>query len=434
MDNNQFTKIQDVFSFFESFTNLEKKDHFSKKEYRLERIEFLLKLFNNPHFSIKTIHVAGSKGKGSTATFITSVLAEEGYKTGLYVSPHVSSYIERISVNLLPPDKRIIINLAKDIKDKIDKLINFSPTTFELLTILAFLYFREEKCDYAVVEVGIGGRLDATNVVLPISSVITPIELEHTEILGNTIEEIAYEKAGIIKRSVPVFSGIQELPVKCILNRQSNKLISSIKHLDEELEIFTASISVSGTDFVIKHKNGSKIFFHLSLIGEFQAQNASLAYLTLKNIMPKIRNESFLKGFSRAYLPGRMEIIQDNPPVIIDAAHTPLAARNALKTLNSLFPSCKILIFGSVIGKNHEKMSDILAAYFNNIIISTPGTFKQSDPEAIYIEFKKRNENTYLEKNPKKAFEKAQLLAEGRSPIFITGSFYMIAEIRNIIV
>ncbi|MBN2533718.1 MAG: bifunctional folylpolyglutamate synthase/dihydrofolate synthase [Spirochaetales bacterium] len=425
--------IDGLFSYLESFTNLEKNQKYSGRTYRLDRMYTLLDMFQNPHCAFKTIHVAGTKGKGSTAAFIASVLKTNGFRTGLYTSPHVSSYCERITVNQDFPDSRILLSIGKTIKEKVSELHDFHPTTFELLTLLAFCYFRETACEYVVAEVGIGGRLDATNVICPLISVITPIDIEHTDVLGNTLPEIAREKAGIIKQGIPVFSGIQQEPVKQVIKKVSDEKKTTVIFLDEVIVELDVALSPGYTLCKLKLEGRERISFSLSMPGEFQAENASLAYIALTSLFPAISPEKVKAGFISTKLPGRFEIIGNKPVIVLDGAHTPLAVSRVLSAFQALYPGKAILIFGSAMGKNHEKMSAILAPYFHVIIISTPGYFKESDPHAVYKAFKAKNKNTILIKEPRKALFKALRKAHGKLPVLVTGSFYMVAEIRRIV-
>lgn len=426
--------IDGLFSYLESFTNLEKTQQYSGRTYRLDRMHTLLKLFHNPHKAFKTIHVAGTKGKGSTAAFIASALTASGFQTGLYTSPHVSSYCERIQVNRFFPDKGILLSIGKQIKEKVSELHDFHPTTFELLTLLAFCYFRETVCEYVVAEVGIGGRLDATNVVLPEGCVITPVDIDHTDVLGNTLPEIALEKAGIIKQGIPVFSGIQQEPVKQVLKKVCAEKNTTVTFLDEVTEDLWVNLSPGYTECGLRLKGRESVSFFLSMSGKFQAENASLACITLITLFPEISLEKIKAGFINTKLPGRFEIIGKKPVIVFDGAHTPLAVSRVLAAFKVLYPGKAILLFGSVRGKDHKKMSGILAPEFYEIIISTPGSFKESDPHTVYESFKVKNIKTSLEKEPRKALYKAFQLSGGNLPILVTGSFYMVAEIRKLVV
>ena len=431
---------EDAFRWAEGFTNLETgKLPFDKRNYRLDRMKILLELLGNPESSYRVVHVAGTKGKGSTAALIASVLDAAGFRTGLYTSPHVATPLERITVSGSFPGRDAFVELARDLSERIDALRDgglpggFRPTTFELYTLLAFLSFRVEGCAVAVIETGIGGRLDATNIVSPVASVITPLDLEHTEILGDTIEKIAEEKAGIIKSGAPVFIGFQPGETKEVFRRAASLKSTAAVFLDEELEDLDASIDAAGSTVRIALKGTPPGEFRLSLLGRFQAENAALAYLALTHAFPGIPQSAYAGGFLKASLPGRMEVLRRSPPLVLDGAHTPLAVRRLLESFTEVFPGDAVLIFGSVAGKKPGEMARILAPTFRNIIVSTPGTFKESDPEAVARIFKNLNPGTILVKDPCEALRAAEEAAGGKLPILVTGSFYMIAEIRRLV-
>lgn len=429
--NNKFTTCQEVFAWLESFTNLEGRGaKYTKRTYRTDRMVYLLGLFENPHESYETIHLAGSKGKGSTAAFLAYSLKAAGFITGLYTSPHVTSYLERITIIGQPSDREVITALGSQIKEVVDR-INLKevsdytwPTTFELLTLLGFLYFREKKCRYVVVETGLGGRLDATNVVKPAASVITPIELEHQDILGNTLEEIAREKGGIIKPGVPSFSGFQKPPVKAVLK----EIAPQTHFLAREITIEIKGHTLAHTEAVFSYE-GDRHTFLLSMKGEVQAQNAALAFLVLRKCFTGVSIEAIREGFRGAFLPGRMEILEGL--WVFDGAHTPESVGRCAALFNTLFPEPGILIFGAVEGKLTEEMARILAPAFKDVIISRPGTFRPSDLQGNYELFHSLNERTLLLEEPSEAYEKARQLSAGRRPVLVTGSFYMVPEIRR---
>ncbi len=274
------TNVDETFAYFESFTNLEKvKLTNRQRSFRLDRIETLLAYFDDPHNSFKSFHIAGTKGKGSTAAMLASILESDGHRTGLYTSPHVSSYLERINVALLPPEESMLVCLANRIRERIESLPSdlpgdFPPTTFELLTLLAFLVFRESRCEYAVLETGIGGRLDATNVVSPEASLLTPLDLEHTELLGDTIEQIAVEKGGIIKPGVPAFCGYQSESAKKIFRDICRERGAPLYFLDDEISLLDVDHKPEGTRYTIQVKGRNTVSLSLSLRGRVQAENA----------------------------------------------------------------------------------------------------------------------------------------------------------------
>jgi dihydrofolate synthase/folylpolyglutamate synthase len=383
--------------------------------------------------------VAGTKGKGSTAALLASVLGAAGHLTGLYTSPHVQSAFERISIAGREPRPDLLVRLAREVKKAIDAIPDegmpghYSPTTFEILTLLAFLYFREAGCIDAVIEVGIGGRLDATNVVTPIASVITPLDLEHTDILGDTIEKIAFEKAGIIKPGVPAFIGLQPAEAKEVFRTACRERGSPGAFLDEEVKTLSSRVDRRGTTVSLALAGETPVEFRLALLGEFQAENAALAWLTLRRMRPEITRESFREGFASVTLPGRMELRGSDPVIVLDGAHTPLAVRRLLSSFRAVFPGEAVLLFGSVSGKKPREMAGILAPAFTHVVVSTPGTFKESDPADVAAIFTSANPATTLVKDPAGALRRARELSGGSRPILVTGSFYMVAEIRRLL-
>ncbi|MCL2481381.1 MAG: bifunctional folylpolyglutamate synthase/dihydrofolate synthase [Spirochaetaceae bacterium] len=457
------SSAEEGFEYLQSFTNLEKKTSFSEREYRLDRVKYLSDKFDSPHNGINLIHIAGSKGKGSTALYAASILKALGFKTGLYTSPHVLSFKERISLAGVFFGNRVYIkniNLIKDFLESESIPFESSPTTFELLTLLAFLIFKHEKCSWAVIETGIGGRLDATNIITPLCSVITPIELEHTEILGATLKEIAYEKAGIIKKNVPCITAKQKPEVLEVLKNKAEKEYSTLTPIDKAIEIKDVLLNEKGTSFslVFKVDNDNNILlkenvkqykFKTKMLGTFQAENSALAMLSVKKALEKIHvsiaTEKFFnnskKGIAKAFAPGRIEYIslgKNKPALIIDSSHTENSAEKLAETIKSIKKERNIiLIFGVLEGKDYKKITEKFKNLFTEIIISTPGYFKKSNPQAIYeylkLELSAINVKVYIEKDPKDAFNSAMEKAGKNGLIVTTGSFYMAGEIKKIL-
>ncbi|MCK5198879.1 MAG: bifunctional folylpolyglutamate synthase/dihydrofolate synthase, partial [Spirochaetales bacterium] len=381
---SKFDTVDDAFTFIESFINFERSKKQTIRDYRLDRMKELLKHFGNPEKSFKTIHLAGSKGKGSTAMFLASALNAAGEKTGLYSSPHISDYRERISLGGSFYEDRIYIDTASEIEDGLNTFTldgetgSSEPTTFELLTLMAFIIFKKTACTWAVIETGIGGRLDATNVIVPVASVITHIEMEHADILGDSIEKISAEKAGIIKLEVPVFSGRQlEISASVIKNR-AQIMKAPLVFLDNKINKFEISVTSDGTNASFIINNDEKREFNLTTIGTVQAENALLAWLVLLELLQPDKDVKILliEGINQAKLPGRFEIVsKKGVQFIFDGAHTPVSIKRLLETWNSIFNRKGILVFGSVADKNPIMMAKLLSPHFDKIIISTPGTF-----------------------------------------------------------
>ncbi|MDD4179919.1 MAG: bifunctional folylpolyglutamate synthase/dihydrofolate synthase [Candidatus Margulisbacteria bacterium] len=310
----------------------------------LDRINYLLEQLDNPHLKFKSIHVAGTNGKGSTCAMIASILKEAGYKVGLYTSPHLFKYNERIKINGRDiSDKEFLegIQLIQEVAGKpATKRRGFQPpnhpstqppTVFEVLTALSFWYFAKKKVDYAVVEVGMGGRLDATNVITPLVSVITNVELEHTAVLGNTLAKIAVEKGAIIKPRVPAVTAESKLPVLKVLQHIAEKNRSTLVAVNVKDEKFPSG-----------------------LIGAHQQLNAACALAAIKLANIKASKSEILVGLKKVSWPARFQIVTKKPLTIVDGAHNPAGTKVLIETLQNKFPGKK---FSFVIGAQEDKDS-----------------------------------------------------------------------------
>ena len=398
------------------------------RDNRLERMELLLSHLGNPEKSFKTIHIAGSKGKGSTAFFISRMLAKSGMKCGLYLSPHVYDIRERFTLSGVFFSDESYLKAAEELSEMLtdfnlpSRLGPNRPTTFELYTAYAYMLFRNECCTYAVIETGLGGRLDATNTISPIAEIITTIELEHTEILGSTIEKIAEEKAGIIKRSSKAFAG-----------NTSEEALSVIKkrccQMNAELTLFNdaySNVSINGYD-ASAELDGKTVMIRLPLPSEKEGEDALLGYLALSKL--GLINEGFF-DLSDLSLPGRYEHVSR---FIFDGAHTKASAESLRDTLLSNEDlEDSTLIFSAAEGKDIKDMLLALAPLFNRIIISKPDSFKRSDPKGIYQLSMSLfpDKETYLIEDSIEAVRKAEELS---GIILVTGSFYLVSRIRRAI-
>ena len=437
--------MDELFAWIESFTNLERSGaSFSDRTYQLERMRRLAGRCGDPQAGFRCVHVAGSKGKGSTSALLAHSLAAAGLRTGLYTSPHVESYLERFAVlaggepglaaPAVPP---VLAELGDRLRREIEALpASFlhdygPPTTFELLTLLAFLLFRETRCDFSVLETGIGGRLDATNIVRPELCLLTPIEKEHTEVLGDTLPEIAREKGGIIKPGVPVFSARQEPEVREVLRGIAAERGSPIVFLEEELEDLQSEFTLEGTDVRLRFRSGPERHCHLALIGDFQAENAALVHLAAGRILG-LTPEALARGFAAARLPGRLELLRSHPPVVVDGAHTPRSVERVLAAFRALFGPDGVLLFGAAKGKKIAEMAPLLAPAFRSIVITAPGTFKESEPAEAHRLFLARQPGARLEPDTAAALRLALELAGERRPLLVLGSFYLAGEVRRL--
>ncbi len=426
----------------ESLSNMERNDRDKKRAYRLERMVELCHHFDDPQDFCPVVHIAGSKGKGSTAAFTAHILASEGMKTGLYTSPHLVNYRERIRIiedgadDLYARDT-LLLTLMNRIRENLDiwELTGGYPTTFELLTLLAFLLFREEKCDYVVLETGLGGRLDATNVCRPSVTLITPVEKEHTSFLGNTLAEIAGEKGGIIKEGIPLLLSPQKDEALAVLSEKSRKMNAPLILFSDLIDGYRVKYLPEGImDVSYEWKENLPYPPHVSLplFGTVQAENAAMAIGAVKTLLPGLGNETVCQGLRRTSLPGRSQILSQNPFIMLDGSHTPRsteAIRDAFLKITKDAPR-RILLFGCAADKDAKAMAEVLAGSFDEIIISRPGTFKESDPAQVARIFSEYAPCRLLI-DPVDAVESARNgLSEGGA-LLVTGSFYLAGEVYN---
>jgi dihydrofolate synthase/folylpolyglutamate synthase len=432
--------FSDIVEYMSRFTNLEKNlNHANTRNYRLDRMNSLLDHFNHPENNFKSIHVAGSKGKGSTSKFIAMGLKSQGFKVGLYASPHLIDYRERFTLCGDFFDDKFLVKIGSYMIENL-KSFKFSdewgetdPTTFELFTLYGFLLFSFAKCDWAVIETGLGGRLDATNTITPKASVICPIELEHTKILGSTIERIATEKSKIIKKGVPSFIATMRKEAKDVMINEAT-LQNSTLHIVENFLIYINShTSIEGEKVHYIWKDGRDENLTLKIRGRVMANNCALALLTLRTL--GFDDERVLKAVQEATLDGRFQTLSRNPALIIDGAHTPVSIASAIDTIDQLFPKNKItVIFGLVEDKDYIHIIKELLKYFDKFIISKPGTFKKSNPTLIYETFmseKNEDQQVFLIEDADLAINKAYSITDKNGAILCCGSFYLASEIAK---
>ena len=453
-----FENMDEVFALFEARTNLEKgiPPGNPNRIYRLDRMKALCTAFGNPQNLCSSIHVAGSKGKGSTAAYLAALLNSAGRRCGVYGSPHLVDYRERFRIEGEDFPEDSALKVSGELMSRLPSIESGLPgegdaTTFELLTLFAFLLFRECGCDTIVVETGLGGRLDATNVISrPSAVVLTPIEKEHTEVLGNRLSLIAAEKAGIIKDGVPVYSAPQKRSVRRVFRRFAAGKNTEIHFIDRELHSIRPAPAENETGFpwILEWENGSSEAISLAMGGRVQAGNAALALMTARGLgiiapaappqgIPSADDKPGSTGaLSFVSLPGRFHFLQREPPILIDGAHTARSIAALIESFASIAGSDPILLFGSVLGKDHRAMAKSLCGgrrpMFREVIVSTPGTFKPSDPQAVAESFRRRGADVHLIMNPEEALAAARELSGGRRAILVTGSFFMAGEIAGI--
>ena len=440
----------DVFQeWLENYLNFERTPQ--KEIFWLDTIDYLCKRFNNPQDYAPCIHVAGSKGKGSVSKMIACILDAAGYNVGIYSSPHISDFRERISKPNSFFSEDIYEKTIKELVPKIDSIVaedlpaERPLTWFELVTLYAFLCFRNAKVDWAVYEVGMGGRLDSTNVIRPKVCCITPIELEHTEFLGNTVEKIAAEKGGIIKNCTPVIISPQQ--------KESVKIVLREKAITRHAPFYFVEDLISKSSYKFNEKTKRMIVHmespifnrsietELQMLGQMQAQNAAMAALCVKKVLPNLSEEIIEKGLSNAKLSGRFEIIENIKNyeginhLILDGAHTYNSIRLTIDTLNKLFGDSKVnLLFACAADKDVKDIAKLFKYRFEHIYVTKPGNKKKADLEAEIQAFSDAQLSFTADSDYKKMIKKAMFeSSQNNVNLLITGSFYLLAEVKEIL-
>lgn len=423
----------------EAMNYIHKVGNFSSN-YGLERPLRILELLGNPHKKTKFIHVAGTNGKGSTTAILSEILKENGFKVGMYTSPFLEEFEERIQINGVNIPKSTLAELITKIEVAVNRVIEEGynkPTEFEVITCLMFLYFAEEKVDLAVIEVGLGGRLDATNVIVPEVSVITSISFDHMNILGNTLYEIAGEKAGIIKENVPVVIYPQEeealkaIKDKC-LETKSDLLISDsskcafLKVLNEDRVYQLVKVVMDEKEFEVK----------LPLLGEHQIKNLMLALTTYKVLCEKegidFDIEVIKDAIKKVKWIGRLEIMKKEPLLVIDGAHNIQGITQLKANIDKYFKYNRLyLLLGILADKEVEKMAEVIVKDAYKVIALTPMSTRAENASELKNIIDKYNNNCVALKSYDEALKIVLEEAHKDDLILISGSLYMIGDMRK---
>jgi dihydrofolate synthase/folylpolyglutamate synthase len=418
--------------------------------YDLQRFGIKLDLSNtisltnrlgNPHLKFPCIHIAGSNGKGSVAAMLQSILSAAGYRTGLYTSPHLVDYRERIRIGDELIEKNFILDFADDLKDEISKN---GYTFFEVTTALAFSYFANKKVDIAVLETGMGGRLDSTNIVTPLFSIITNISLEHTSHLGTTLPQIAFEKAGIIKNEVPTITSVEDQGVfqviKNVCAQRKSSLSVAFKNSAEspvqgepivggDVRIHRFSLDHTVFDFG-QYKN-----LKLNLGGRHQVTNACLAISAVEKLKEtgwKIKNNAVRNALKDVRWRGRLQIFRKNPLTLLDVAHNPAGTKALVDALEEFFPDKKIIfVFGAMADKDHPSMLKEICRKAKFIVLTKPNYKRAADPELLKEVVLKESKPYEILPKVKQAYTFASKNAKNEDVICITGSHFTVGEFLN---
>ncbi|WP_291653529.1 folylpolyglutamate synthase/dihydrofolate synthase family protein [Clostridium sp.] len=408
--------------------------------YGLERTERLLELLGDPHKKLKLIHIAGTNGKGSTSSILGKVLIEHGYKVGFFNSPYLEEIEETIRINDDNIPEEDLVYLLDEIKPYVNKVVEEGykhPTEFEVLTCIMFLYLCRKKVDFGLIEVGLGGRLDSTNVITPILSIITSISLDHTNILGNTVEEITNEKAGIIKESIPVITCKQKDEAINIIKSKALLMKSKLTIADLNdfslLEIVNDDIPYQRVSI---NFNNNKHDVDLSLLGKHQIINLSLAIKALEELQNlnyiNVNINKLYKGVKSVKWKGRLEVLRKAPYVVIDGAHNIAGIVFLKSNIEEYFKYKNIyLILGILSDKNVEEMVKIIAPLAAEVYTVTANSIRATSSNELKEVVFKYNNNCVAFDDYDKAINIALSKANKNDLIVASGSLYMIGEIRK---
>ncbi|MFC1999427.1 bifunctional folylpolyglutamate synthase/dihydrofolate synthase [Chloroflexota bacterium] len=401
----------------------------------LARVEALLERLGRPHMAAKSVHIAGTKGKGSTSAMIASMLTASGYRTGLYTSPHLLTIRERIQVDGKPIPEGDFVEVVDRLKPEIEAVnrldISGELTTFEILTAIAFVHFRDSAVDFQVLETGLGGRLDATNVVEPEVCVITSISLDHTEVLGDTIARIAAEKAGIIKPCSTVVCAPQVPEAAAAIEKACLEKGASLIKAGEEASWGNVSLSQSGQSFHLKGIRNS-YDLNIPLFGEYQLENAALAVAALEVMGDRgasIAVEGMATGLAKVHWPGRLQVLQRNPLFIVDGAHNAYSAMKLGEALKQYFVFDRaILIVGTSQDKNIDGIVAELSRFSNNVIVTRSQHPRAAETSLLESEFSKWGTPPQVAEDTPAAVRLALDSARPGDLICATGSLFVVSE------
>jgi dihydrofolate synthase/folylpolyglutamate synthase len=410
-------------------------------KFNLENITVLMERLGRPDRTYPIVHIAGTNGKGSTAAFLEAILRDAGFRTGLNTSPHLERINERIRINGEEISDQIFAETFTRVQEAIEEWLasgrlRAHPTYFECATALAFEVFARERVEFAVVEVGLGGRLDATNIVRPQVSVITRIDFDHENYLGHSLGEIAREKAGIVKAGVPVATAPQLPEVREVLRGKARELNATIVDTGEAFDL-TKEIGEAccSRALACERATGETVRLAPRLPGRFQLENALNAVATVRLLQARgyrITNQNIEQGIRSAEWPGRLERLQAGPDVYLDGAHNPGAARELAQFLEENFARRRVyLIFGAMRDKSVDEVTGILFPLASEVIFTQPGTPRAVSAKQLADLAGHHAARYTVIRDAEEALESALAKARSDDAVFVTGSLYLVGQLRH---
>ena len=400
----------------------------------LDNTSRLLDHFGNPQLAIPAVHIAGTNGKGSTAAFTESILRASGKKVGLYTSPHLLKFNERIQIGRSPISDAELTELIGKVQKAVDRL-NIPVTFFEFSTVMAFLHFYESKTDWNVIEVGMGGRLDSTNLCKVEASVITSIGMDHTQYLGRTIERIAYEKACIIKDFGTVFAHIEDKGALAVVKQVARDRSARLKLLGKNFKAEFKAVTARGQTFDFSFGKYQMQAVEVPLIGRHQVVNAGLALAVCHKLKGVKKNSSvFQKGVETTRWEGRMEVISRNPAVVLDCAHNPDGVRSLTQTLREYFSFERlVLVLGMMEDKAVDEMLNLFSTIGDRFILVKPNQERALNPEELAKRLSVFDKPVDIIPDIPDALETAEKISNSNDLICITGSIFTVSEAKQLL-
>ncbi len=425
----------EALEYINSFTDYEKLSSIRIEPFDLRRIARLLQMLGNPHLRGRVFHVAGTKGKGSTAAMLASVLQAQGYRTGLFTSPHLHSFRERIRINGQPISEADLAALVEKAQPLVEDLHREGSmgriTTFELTALLAFLSFDAGETDFQVIEVGLGGRLDATNVVRPLISILTSISLDHISILGTTLRQVAQEKAGIIKPNSVAISAPQEREVEEVIRQTCRSQETRLVMLGEDVFWQRQSADLEGQTVLVRTQRGNYRLW-IPLLGRFQCENAALVVAAVEEARTlgiEVSTRSVAEGLRSVSWPGRMQVLRRRPLLLADGAHNVHSAGVLKETIQQdlSFQRC-ILVLGTSLDKDIAGIARELGP-LADVVVATRSRHPRSAPPALVAEeFASLGRETLVAADVPSAIAQALSLATPGDLVLVTGSLFVVAD------
>jgi len=406
----------------------------------LMRMEWMMEKLSHPERKIKCVHIGGTNGKGSTVTYLRSILEQAGFETGTFTSPYIEQFNERISLNGTPITDEEIVTLANVIYPlsvELEATELGGPSEFEIITAMAFYYFAElHPVDIVIFEVGLGGRFDSTNVIHPLLSIITNIGLDHTQFLGNSYEEIAFEKAGIIKQNTSLISAVAQPEAREVIVKRAKELNAPVYLLNEDFFIQDHTSIGAGEVFTWKSRNQELKNAEIAMFGKHQTENAALAIMAAKLLKTEhdviIEEEHILQGLKRAVWPGRFEIVTQNPLMVLDGAHNEEGIMALTNELTKRYEDKNIkIIFSALSDKKLDKMIQKLDGVADEITFVSFDYPRASKAEALYSLSGSLHKK--MEEDWKKAVTGEYSILTNQDVLVVTGSLYFISQVKALL-